>query len=139
MKYRAIEKNKGRFLTIMYDVNFGKSRLRGKTNLSINRDCIKTFNPLSLRTTQDFTQSEKLQILGKLNDFELFLEGTKARLKSENLANVSAELKEQIEIYFGRTKEQESEKKLSFFEFMDYYTDLTKGKVYTKNGIKKTT
>ena len=140
MRFRAIEKNKGRFLTIMYDVNFGKGRLRGKTNLQVPRDCIKTFNPLSLKTTNEFTQAKKLETLGKLNDFELHIETTKADLKSENLNNPLPPLKEAIEIYFGRTKEQESEKTLSLFEFMDYYTEIKKNETTTKNGaVKKIT
>lgn len=140
MRFRAIEKNKGRFLTIMYDVNFGKGRLRGKTNLQVPRDCIKTFNSLSLKTTNEFTQAKKLETLGKLNDFELHIETTKADLKSENLNNPLPPLKEAIEIYFGRTKEQESEKTLSLFEFMDYYTEIKKNETTTKNGaVKKIT
>ena len=137
MKFRAIEKNKGMYLTISFDINFGKARLRGKTNLSVHRDCVKTFNPITLKTTPDFTQSERLEILGKLNSFELFVEKTKATLKSQNLSNPDAELKDQIEIYFGRTKEQEDEKTMSLFQFMDYYIDLKENQRFSKNGIVK--
>ena len=135
MKFRAIEKNKGMFLTIMYDVNFGKHRLRGKTNLSVNRDCIKKFNPLELKTTSNFNQTQKLQVLKKLNEFELFVETSKSRIKSENLNDTRQPLKEGIEIYFGRTKEQEQEKTLSLFEFIDYYTNLKANSTYEKNGL----
>jgi integrase len=138
MRFRAIEKNKNRFLTIMYDVNFGKDRLRGKTDLFVDRNCITSFNPLEIKKTKDFSQTEKLNLLNKLNDFEIFVEKAKAKLKSSNLKTKTSSLKEDIEVYFGRTKEQEKDKVLSFFEFIEYYTDFKEKDKFEKNGIIKT-
>lgn len=134
MTFRVIETQKGLFLTIMYDVNFGKKRLRGKTNLSVPKENIVKYSPLKLKSSNRFSEIERLEIEKKLSDFEYFVNKTKAELKGGNLNNNSIKLKEEIEIHFGRLKDQESEKVLSLFEFIPIFIERKSKERINKNG-----
>ena len=134
MTFRVIETQKGLFPTIMYDVSFGKKRLRGKTNLSVPKENIVQYNPLKLKSSNRFSEVEKLEVEKKLSDFEYFVNKTKAELKGGNLNNNSLSLKEKIEIYFGRLKDQESEKILSLFEFIPKFIERKSKQKINRNG-----
>ena len=134
MTFRVIETQKGLFPTIMYDVNFGKKRLRGKTNLSVPKENIVKYSPLKLKSSNRFSEIERLEIEKKLSDFKYFVNKTKAELKRGNLNNNSIRLKEEIEIFFGRLKDQESEKILSLFEFIPIYIERLSKKKRNVNG-----
>ena len=134
MTFRVIETQKGLFPTIMYDISFGKKRLRGKTNLSVPKESTVQYNPLKLKSSNRFSQIERLEIEKKLSDFEYFVNKTKAELKGGNLNNNSLKLKEEIEIHFGRLKHQESEKLLSLFEFIPKFIERKSKERINKNG-----
>jgi len=134
MTFRVIETQKGLFPTIMYDISFGKKRLRGKTNLSVPKENIVQYNPLKLKSSNRFSEIERLEIEKKLSDFEYFVNKTKAELKGGNLKNNSIKLKEEIEIHFGRLKDQESDKVLSLFEFIPKYIERLSKKKINRNG-----
>ncbi len=134
MTFRVIETQKGLFPTIMYDISFGKKRLRGKTNLSVPKESIVQYNPLKLKSSNRFSEIERLEIEKKLSDFEYFVNKTKAELKGGNLNNNSIKLKEEIEIHFGRLKDQENEKELSLFEFIPKFIERKSKERINKNG-----
>ncbi len=136
MKYSVILKYKSRFLTIRYDIFINDVRLRGNTNFTIDRTAVKNQNPLKLKTNENFSKRDKNELEKKLNDFEYHIEKTKADLKNQNLFSPQDKLKEEIEIYFGRTKDQEEDKVKNLFEFIDYYIELKENTVTTKKGIK---
>tara|TARA_B110000285_G_scaffold221552_1_gene274648 strand:+ start:183 stop:1361 length:1179 start_codon:yes stop_codon:yes gene_type:complete len=135
MKYSVII-GKNKYPNIRYDINIGKERLRGSTIYNVNKIWVTSTNPLEIKKSLPAGQKrDARELRNNLEKFEDFIEDTTARLKSQNLHSIKSKLKEEIEIYFGRTSEQEEDKKHDLFSFMDEFILLSERRVRTVNGV----
>ena len=132
MKYSVII-GKNKYPNVRYDINIGKERLRGSTIYNVNKKWVTSTNPLEIKKSLPAGQKrDARELRNNLEKFEDFIDDTTARLKSQNLHSIKSKLKEEIEIFFGRTSEQEEDKHKNLFEFIDWYIELKENQTTNK-------